>query len=222
MNKKKSYKINNIGIICLYICCDSWWLSLNTSTYRLDSKRSRKTQVHYTMWCTLHRQSDSLVFLYHPQNALSLSILSLFLFSWLQKSKRWSNEREKNNNTNPHPKRTVYRCYCCSVDTFRWALCVHFIFALNIILVCLLLFLSLYLFLFILSLSHHFSFILDSKGKKLLFCALAHRLTEQNHWTINTNETENNNCYYLDIIFLRKKNNNNTIDVWICDFHTRQ
>lgn len=48
----------------------------------------------------------------------------------------------------------------------------------------------------------------DSKEKSYCFFARAHRLTEPNHWTINTNETENNNCYYLDIIFLRKKNTN--------------
>lgn len=102
---------------------------------------------------------------------------------WKRRSGRRRRSRIKNNNTNPHPKQTIYRCYCCSVDTFRWAR-LHFIFALNLILIF-------HTFLrwssssHSLSISFPFAFSIAKKKKKKSknsYCfARVHRLTEHHH-----------------------------------------
>lgn len=171
-------------------------IGAHTSTYRLDRQAFKRgpSSLYNVMYIA---QTIRFACLFVPSTEYALSRLSL------SRSFNAAEEKaKKNNNTNPHPKRTVYRRYCCSVDTFRWALCLHFILALSFILIFIFISLSL----------HHFfsprSSAFDRKEKSYCFFARAHRLTEPNHWTINTNETENNNCYYLDIIFLRKKNTN--------------
>lgn len=148
------------------------------------------------MWCTLHRQSDSLVSLCHPLNTLYL--VSLSLVRSMQRRRR-----RKKTITLTHIRSVQFIDAIVAVSTHFDELfaCIsswHWVLSW-----------SSYS-----SLSHCIIFFsprssaFDSKEKSYCFFARAHRLTEPNHWTINTNETENNNCYYLDIIFLRKKNTN--------------
>lgn len=107
--RKKSYKINNIGIICLYICCDSWWLSLQTSTYdpaRQQAFKKRPSSLYNVMYIVQTIRCACLFF---------CSFTECAALSHTEEA----NEK-KDNNTNPHPSMyTVYRCYCCSVDTFQ-------------------------------------------------------------------------------------------------------
>lgn len=96
---------------------------------------------------------------------------------------------------------TVYRCYCCRVDTFRWArrnalhFGIEFYPDLHI---------PFHLFCCVRNAHLLYKYALATENTHTLS---AHRLTEQTqiHRTINTNETENNNCYYSDIICLRKR-----------------
>lgn len=46
---------------------------------------------------------------------------------------KWKKRKKRNNNTNPHPRQTIYRYYCWSVNTFRWAFfdCISFLFCIE-------------------------------------------------------------------------------------------
>lgn len=73
---KKSYKINNIGIICLYICCDSWWLSLQTSTYdpaRQQAFKKRPSSLYNVMYIVYTIRCACLFFLLFPWMCGSIS-----------------------------------------------------------------------------------------------------------------------------------------------------
>lgn len=76
--RKKSYKINNIGIICLYICCDSWWLSFaHIFTYEAARRLRNGPSSLYNVMCISQTIRFACLFykrlLWMRSNSLSLN-----------------------------------------------------------------------------------------------------------------------------------------------------